>query len=426
MSEGGGEKERRSARVIIGVPMERTVLEPSFWSFIALAQQGYAFVRRPYDRIDVTRNRMAQHLLDTPEFSHLLMLDMDHAHPPDIVKRLARWWLKDPEKLVIAGLNFRRTEPYDPLVWFVGPDGQWYHAVDWPQGILKADIVGTGAMLIHRSVFERVPKPWFTNDYSKVEEGDLWPGEDVNFCKACAAAGIDIWVDTTTTSPHLGFSAVDESTHRAYMAAYPEMQTSEMDWVREKCGWLWGESGKMPDVQGRRVLYVGANTKRAYMAEELKEAGNTLDLLEIWPANCEHYRGKGLFQEIIQGDVRNVSTWRAIQLGPSLEGFRDEGAKKWDTAVWVHGPEHIRREELGAALMNLEAVADNVMVMTPYGYMAQDPFRGNPHEQHVSAWGPEEFRAMGYEAATRGRRDEAHAAVLAWKRRGGDTAAAES
>lgn len=399
-------EEKRRARVLIGVPMERTILEPSFWSFIALAQQGYAFVRRPYDRIDVTRNRMAQHLLDTHEFTHLLMLDMDHQHPHDIVERLCRWWLKDPEKLVIAGLNFRRNEPYDPLVWFKGPDGQMYHAVDWPDGLLQCDVVGTGAMLIHRSVFERIPGPWFCNDYSQAPELDVWPGEDIGFCKLCNAAGIKIWCDTTTISPHLSSTAVDQATYRAYVAAYPEIAESEIEWIREHCPWLWDQPG--------RVLYVGANTKRCNYAQDLKEAGNAVDLLEIWPANCEYYRGKGLFERIIQGDVRDREIWGGER---GIGTAATEPEWHWDSAVWVHGPEHIKKEEIGAATANLEAVADNVVMLMPFGWMEQGVFRGNPHEQHVSAWGPEDFTALGYEAATRGRKDEPHATVLAWKRK---------
>lgn len=411
MSEQGG-TDRPRARVLIGVPMERTVLEASFWSFIALAQEGYAFVRRPYDRIDVTRNRMAQHLLDTHEFTHLLMLDMDHQHPPDIVRRLTRWWLKDPEKLVIAGLNFRRNEPYDPLVWFKGPDGAMYHATDWPQGLLRCDIVGTGAMLIHRSVFERIPGPWFCNDYSRAPEMDAWPGEDIGFCKLCDQAGIKVWCDTTTTSPHLSQTAVGQETYRAYVAAYPELAESELDWIREKCSWLWrgeGETRGPGDAETRRVLYVGANTKRCAYAAELKEAGNVVDLLEIWPANIEHYRDKGIFEALIEGDVRDRQTWHWQQ--ECLDGPRH-----WDTAVWIHGPEHIKKEEIGAAMASLEAVADNVVMLTPFGWMEQGVFRGNPHEEHVSAWVAEDFEALGYEAATRGRKDEGHATVLAWKR----------
>lgn len=400
-------EEKRNARVLIGVPMERNILEPSFWSFIELAQQGYAFVRRPYDRIDVTRNRMAQHLLDSQEFTHLLMLDMDHQHPHDIVRRLVRWWMKDPEKKVIAGLNFRRNEPYDPLVWFRGPDGQQYHAVDWPEGLLRCDVVGTGAMLVHRSVFEAIPGPWFMNDYSKVPELDSWPGEDIGFCKLCGEAGISIWCDTTTTSPHLSMTAVGQDTYRAYVAAYPELAESELDWIREKTPWLWDSPG--------RVLYVGANTKRCAYAKELKEAGNNLDLLEIWPTNCEHYRTvkTGIFEHIYQGDVRDISTvMKAMDSDWPTETY-----KAWDTAIWLHGPEHIKKEEIGAALRNLESVADNVVLMCPFGYMEQGVFRGNPAEEHVSAWVAEDFRALGYEAATRGRMDEPTATVLAWKRK---------
>jgi hypothetical protein len=117
--------------------------------------------------------------------------------------------------------------------------------------------------------------------------------------------------------------------------------------------------------------------------------------------------------------VRNRETWVRDVVHTSAEERKvfARVSGHWDTAIWLHGPEHVKKEEIGAALANLEAVADNVVVMTPFGYMEQGVFRGNPAEEHVSAWVPEDFRALGYEAATRGRKDEAHATVLAWKRK---------
>lgn len=198
-------------KVIVGVPMERTIPEAAVWGLIGIAQQGYPFIRQGYTRTDVARNQFAEHLLST-DCTHLLMLDLDHDHPMDIVTRLGRW--ADDEHQVIAGLAFRRGPPHDPLMFYQDEAGQWYAPTEWPQGLVSAGIVGTGAILIDRRVFERLPRPWFAYSYDKPE---AWPGEDIWFCRLCREAGVTLWCDTTTVSPHMGTQWIDEAAFRTYL-----------------------------------------------------------------------------------------------------------------------------------------------------------------------------------------------------------------
>ncbi len=199
-------------KVIIGVPMERTIPEESVWGLIGIAQQGYPFIRQGYTRTDVARNQFAEHLLTT-DCTHLLMLDLDHDHPPDIVTRLSRW--ADDGHQVIAGLCFRRSPPHDPLMFY--PDGdKWYAPTEWPRGLVSAGIVGTGAILIDRRVFERLPKPWFGYSYDGAAAGG-YPSDDIWFCRLCREAGIGLWCDTTTVSPHMATRWIDEKAFRSYL-----------------------------------------------------------------------------------------------------------------------------------------------------------------------------------------------------------------
>jgi hypothetical protein len=39
----------------------------------------------------------------------------------------------------------------------------------------------------------------------------------MTFSAKCREAGIPLWVDTTTTSPHIGTQLIDERTYRAYI-----------------------------------------------------------------------------------------------------------------------------------------------------------------------------------------------------------------
>jgi len=198
-------------RILVAFLLERTIAYADlvFPSVVQIAAQGPVILNMPYQRTDLARNKAAIELLKS-DFTHLLMLDIDHVHPPDIIQRLARWVLSDPKQFqVVGGLNFRRSEPYDPCAYKKGDDGTMW-TIEWNEDttLMEVDRLGTGSILIAREVFETIPPPWFTNDYSQAWR-DAWPGEDIGFSKLCNQAGIKLWVDCTVTSPHITPALID-------------------------------------------------------------------------------------------------------------------------------------------------------------------------------------------------------------------------
>lgn len=191
-----------------------------FYNFWSIAMLGLPIINMPYGRTDVVRNKGAIELLKS-DYTHILMLDIDHLHPAYIVHNLARWVVVDPKIEVVGGLNFRRGAPFDPCCFLHGKNGDMFPPSDWEKGLMEVDAIGTGSILISRKVFETVPPPWFWNDYSKVWE-DKWPGEDMGFSKNCREHGIRMWVDTTTTSPHLIDAVVEEESFRQYQEDNPQ------------------------------------------------------------------------------------------------------------------------------------------------------------------------------------------------------------
>jgi hypothetical protein len=188
-----------------------------FPAFIRIAQQGIPFVWLPYGRTDKVREQAALQLLDS-DFTHIVMLDSDQRHPQDIVKRLCSHAARDPEKRIIGGLYFRRGEPYDPLAWRIGgEDGLLYSLETWQDELLEVDIIGTGALMIHRSVFEELPRPWFFYDYSQVLDPQYaWPTEDISFSLLARQHGIKIYCDTTVDSPHLTTNWITRQTYDTF------------------------------------------------------------------------------------------------------------------------------------------------------------------------------------------------------------------
>ena len=218
-------------RILVAFLLERTIsyADLVFPACMQIAAQGPVVLNMPYQRTDLARNRASMELLKS-DFTHLLMLDIDHVHPHDIIQRLARWVVKDPKKYqVVGGLNFRRSEPYDPCAYKISADGSMY-TIAWEKDdeIVEVDRLGTGSILIAREVFETIPPPWFWNDYSQSWR-DAWPGEDIGFNKLCVQHGIKMWVDVTVTSPHITPAIIDGATWQKWTANNQDLMEARDD-----------------------------------------------------------------------------------------------------------------------------------------------------------------------------------------------------
>lgn len=204
-------------RPVLGIPLERTLAHADkvLYNLFAIVSQGVPLIRMNYGRTDYTRNKMALQLLAS-DFTHLIMLDIDHVHPVNIISTLMSHFIAYPDLLIVGGLNYRRGAPYDPCAFIKSDSGEYHPIADWEQGLIRVDALGTGCIAIAREVFEQIEPPWFYNDYSKIMD-DVWPGEDMGFARLCEEHGIKQFVDTNLTSPHLIDSLVDGDTFKLYM-----------------------------------------------------------------------------------------------------------------------------------------------------------------------------------------------------------------
>lgn len=208
-------------RILIGIPMERTIGQLAFFGFIRIFTQGWPLAKLEYTRNDIARCKFGEFLMSS-EFTHLLMLDSDHVHPEDIAPRLARWFRAYPDEVqVCGGLNFRRGVPFDPCAFVDPGDGSYRRMAQWEPGAIEVDALGSGSIMIAKSVFEALPQssgnPWFGYNYSDLQG---WPGTDMWFSKRCHEQGIALWCDTTTTSPHVGDTLITEDTYRAWLTGH--------------------------------------------------------------------------------------------------------------------------------------------------------------------------------------------------------------
>ena len=172
------------------------------------------------------RNRIAATFLEATQAEWLLSLDTDMGFQPDLLERLVA--VADPvERPVVGALCFINSE--------VGSDGMggvrtvpkpsiffWGTTPDGPNGekggtgflpmlrypadtLVECSGTGAAAILIHRSVFERIGSKWGHNYYGQIAnpEGGMAFSEDFSFCIRCAEFGIPIHVHTGVKTSHM-------------------------------------------------------------------------------------------------------------------------------------------------------------------------------------------------------------------------------
>ncbi|MGE3622316.1 MAG: hypothetical protein AB7H77_00380 [Bdellovibrionales bacterium] len=122
--------------------------------------------------------------------THVLFLDSDMVFPLDALKRLLAHG-----KDIVGALYSRRRAPF-------GPTGLPLDGAGSEGNLLRMKNLPTGCLLISISVFEKLPKPWFSDRV----EGEQIVGEDIHFCERATAAGFEIWQDTTLSKEvgHIG------------------------------------------------------------------------------------------------------------------------------------------------------------------------------------------------------------------------------
>lgn len=143
-------------------------------------------------RVDMNRNFLAQGILDTG-FDYGLWLDSDMTFPVDT---LARLLAHDKD---IVGCAYPNRHHIGSTV-----GARQDKAPLERDGLVKADYLGFGCVLIKRDVFQKMSKPWFAPQY---RAGEVIPvGGDVAFCRSAEVAGFETWLDQSLSHEigHLG------------------------------------------------------------------------------------------------------------------------------------------------------------------------------------------------------------------------------
>jgi len=219
--------------VFIGFPCYKTTNPVTAWCLVAMAKDFGDRVRMDMEIGDAmiyhARNRLAQRFLESSA-NWLLFIDDDMIVPigrPDFFRDMARLPSDYPEapaalntvtrllshNQMLVGATYFARHPKGRVINSLFGDAEYRAAASsFTDRIYPCEWLGTGCMMIHRSVFttmmEKFPElepgddemPW--NFFQPGVDGR---GEDIAFCARALECGIQPHVDAQLHAVHVGY-----------------------------------------------------------------------------------------------------------------------------------------------------------------------------------------------------------------------------
>lgn len=176
------------------------------------------------------RNWLVCHALHTRrDATHFCFIDTDIEPPLDAILRLLEV-NKDAVSMAYC-LPLNLPDGKMEIVWACGhADKGWMPYEQLPGGLFRCDAVGVSALLLRRTVFERIPAPWFEVTYLP----HTIVCEDVNFAKKLHRHGFEIWCHGGVRAEHHRFAdvgrqfqAVKRAAHAARLPTVAEALANE-------------------------------------------------------------------------------------------------------------------------------------------------------------------------------------------------------
>lgn len=220
-------------KVSIGSCDPGTVNGAFAYRLIQLAQARSArlgpFVRvKGSGLLSKQRNRVVKQFLDGTKSDWLLLIDSDEQLTLEAFDKLLET-AHDKERPVVAGLVFAgfgiEGAPYPkpvPAIFQDAPEGFLPLYNYDKNSVFEIDAAGTGCLLIHRSVLEKMRETADKNqgsDWCWFWDGPVdgnWIGEDLLFCRRIRALGFPIYVNTGAVLPHQKSYWLDERHHQLW------------------------------------------------------------------------------------------------------------------------------------------------------------------------------------------------------------------
>lgn len=202
--------EERRALVAVCVPTYRDVHVRTTLSlvlatnFLRASNVGMLLLARTGPYTHWNREHLVRDALAAAA-THVMFVDADVVFETDSMLRLLR-----ADKAIIGGC-YAMKDPRAAVanLRLAGPDGRYIPAMhaELPPGPFPVAALGTGFLLIRLADIADLPRPLFPCDFGDGPEanGDReMVGEDIAFCRAAVAHGIEVWAHGGVQLAHIG------------------------------------------------------------------------------------------------------------------------------------------------------------------------------------------------------------------------------
>lgn len=142
------------------------------------------------------RNKLVESALES-NCDYIWHVDSDQVFAPETLKKLLAH-----EVDVVSGLYVSRAPPFAPQMYDKEDEKGWVAPkllTPDVRGTHEVKCVGAGCMLVHRRVYEKLEKPWWT--LGQLEKSG-WC-DDVDWCRRVRLAGFTILCDTDIPVGHM-------------------------------------------------------------------------------------------------------------------------------------------------------------------------------------------------------------------------------
>jgi len=344
---------------------------------------------------------------DKPE-TKIILYDDDFGIPRDSLKNLIDYSTKHPSHACSIAGNFynvgrdrsKLTEQEKRL----GRSGEFGWVLKQPQ---QVDLLSSGlGLLVKPKFFHSDILEW--EKYNEEFGLNIADEEFINYCLAKQNTPrfmilINVCPPALPSTQTLGKQpATGLFTSKQAKAWYKKI----MEWRKWKF-MLYNEEERFDQIRRniplfftkelKDLLYIGVNEKHFQFKKYLHELKYNITLLEAFEPNLNCYKNN---YECIHANITKF--YNPIS--------------RWDVIMWWHGPEHISKQELPLTLMNIEKMANKLVILgCPWGKYIQGAVDDNPYEVHKADLYLEDLTKLGYSIDTIGRVDVGGSNILAWK-----------
>lgn len=378
-----------------------------FWSYIKLLKPAGSFAVKGNHSVKAAAYNQAVAQALQLDAEWMLLMDVDQTFPQNTIQRLLETAKKHDAKIVSVLYHLGRP-PYPPVAGWIkrqGDEDAYVNSAghEWRDnyaplgdGVVEVDWVGTGGLLVHREVIDKMWQPNADAPFM-----DTWHqhagirklGHDMNFCARAKALGYKILVDTSVVSGHGKFVYVDSPWADAYtnsqMGAHQELALHNRSLTADYWDNVWQTEHLKNAI--RSEVYEDTHKK---LLELIPEGAKVADvgcgpgaLMEILrdqkKCDCTGYDFSGQAIDIVRkkGFKGKVADFRNFSVNGESGTF--------DVVLSTHTIEHIEDDKQFVGLLKqMTKRGGKVILATP----SNEAIQG--HFEHVRGYTDAEMDAF--------------------------------